>query len=932
LTVFRALSTKPQLLLLVAGLLCFGADCRPEKRPIAAPAFSQPVMVTSTAPLAAVPPAELRPAQSLPPEPRRIAYCFECNDGRLKLSDGWRLQASAKLKAKGKELSLPGYADADWYPTSVPSTVLAALVKDGVYPDPYHGNNFSSIPAAPFNGSYWYRTELSVPPPFEGQSTWLNLDGINYKANVWLNGELIAPSKELTGTFSSHELNVTALLRQGQPNALAIEVFPPDLKRDLALSWLDWNPTPADRNMGIWRDVYLKTSGPVAVRGTRVLSKVNLTTLDSAELTLKMELHNTSDRALRAGVEARLTPTSGGDQIPLFILTQDISLAPRETRTIVFDAAHYPDLALKSPRLWWPTQLGEPNLYDLEVRASVEARVSDMQPVRFGIRDVSFEQDATGERVFRINGKRIAIRGGGWASDMLLRNSEARLETEFSLVKDLGLNTIRLEGKLESDEFFAKADAYGLLVLPGWMCCDRWQESKSWSKAEHEIALAAMTTQARRLRNHPSVIDFLIGSDEAPAPDVERELVAELRKQDWPVAISPSASDRTTPLLGKSGFKMTGPYDWVSPFYWYEDHAHGGAFGLNAETSPGPALAEIESLREWLAPDELLSLWSKPKARLLHAGTQGTRFDNLGVFNEALAKRYGKPVSLEDYVQKAQLMTYEGERAMFEAYARNKYSSASGVVQWLLNNSWPSLIWHLYGYDFGTAGGYFGAKKANEPLHIQYSYDDRSIVVVNQTQEPTVGLSAAVRVYDTDSQLRFALDFPVAVAADAATRVMALPEIEHLSPTYFVKVTLLKGAAIVSSNWYWLSHKSEVSDFKRTDWDYTPVTQFSDFTDLARLTPATVKATLLPEQGARVLHVQLRNVSPVIAFFVRLKLTHGNTGAVVLPALWQDNYVSLMPGEKRDIAVDYSLSDAANTAPGVELSGWNVERAVASGG
>jgi exo-1,4-beta-D-glucosaminidase len=928
-SVSRAPSTKPRLLVLAAALACFGSGCRPETRQIVASPPLQ-VAVTRTAPLTVIVPPD-PPAAARPPQ-HRFAYCFECNDGRLKLSDGWHLQASAKLKDKGKALSLPGYADADWYPSSVPSTVLAALVKDGVYPDPYRGNNFNSIPTAPFTGSYWYRTEFTLPITDDGQASWLNLDGINYKANVWLNGELINPQKQLTGTFSSHELDVSAELRRGKPNALAIEVFPPDLKRDLALSWLDWNPTPADRNMGIWRDVYLKTSGPVAVRGTRVLSKVNLVTLDSAELTIKMELHNTSDRALRTDVEARLTPTSGGDQIPLFIVTQDVALAARETRTIVFDAAHYPDLALKSPKLWWPTQLGEPNLYDLEVRASTEARVSDMQPVRFGIRDVSFDQDPTGLRVFRINGKRIAIRGGGWASDMLLRNSGTRLETEFALVKDLGLNTIRLEGKLESDDFFAKADAYGLLVMPGWMCCDRWQESASWSKAEHEVAIAAMATQARRLRNHPSVIDFLIGSDEAPAPDVERELVSELKKQDWPVVISPSASDRTTPLLGRSGLKMTGPYDWVSPLYWYEDHAHGGAFGLNAETSPGPALAEIESLREWLAPDELVSLWQKPKARLLHAGTAGTRFDNLGVFNEALAKRYGKATSLEDYVQKAQLMTYEGERAMFEAYARSKYSSASGVVQWLLNNSWPSLIWHLYGYDFSTAGGYFGAKKANEPLHIQYSYDDRSIVVVNQTQEPTAGVSAAVRVYDTSSQLRFALDFPIAVDADAATRVMALPEIEHLSPTYFVKLTLLKGATVVSSNWYWLSHKAEVSDFRRTDWDYTPVTQFSDFTDLARIAPASVKASILPDSDPRALHVELRNVSPVIAFFVRLTLRRGDTGAVVLPALWQDNYVSLMPGEKRDIAVDYSLSDATHAPPSVEVSGWNVEHALAGGG
>ncbi|HEY3669244.1 MAG TPA: glycoside hydrolase family 2 protein, partial [Polyangiaceae bacterium] len=298
------------------------------------------------------------------------------------------------------------------------------------------------------------------------------------------------------------------------------------------------------------------------------------------------------------------------------------------------------------------------------------------------------------------------------------------------------------------------------------------------------------------------------------------------------------------------------------------------------------------------------------------------------------AQRYGKPTSLEDYVQKAQLMTYEAERAMFEAYSRNKYASATGVVQWLLNNAWPSLIWHLYGYDFSTAGGYFGAKKANEPLHIQYSYDDRSVVVVNQTQAASSGLTASVRVYDLDSQQRFALDFPVELDQDSSTRVMALPELEHLSATYFVNVRLLKGPSLLSCNWYWLSSgKPEASDYRRTDWDYTPVTRFSDLRQLRRLAPAVVNASLSakPAAGSRTLQVELENRSARIAFFVRLKLVARASGLVVRPALWQDNYLSLLPGEKREIQVDYAESGVTG-AVDVEVSGWNVERSLASGG
>ncbi len=918
------------------GALCAGAvgGCLPEQRPVVSTAAPRPT--ASTAPSVVATAVALAPLAP-PPTPNvqapiLDAHCFDCADDRVTLHDGWQLQASAKVKATGKELSLAEYVATDWYAVSVPSTVLAGLVKNGVYPDPYQANNLSAIPAAPFAGSYWYRTQFNVPFDFEGQATWLNFDGLNYRANLWLNGKLIASSQDLVGTFTSHEWNISQYLRPGQPNALAVEVFPPDLKKDLALSWLDWNPTPPDRDMGIFRDVYLKRSGPVAVRGTHVLSKVDTTTLDSAELTIKCELRNTSDQPAHTQLEARIAPAVSGTDSPPIRVTQDVDLQPYETRSVAFDAARFPALLIKKPRLWWPAQLGAPNLYDLRLSASGAGRVSDVQPLRFGIRQVSFEPMPNGARVFRINGKRIMIRGGGWASDMLLRSDDARLETELAIFKDLGLNTIRLEGKLETDDFYAKTDAYGILTLPGWMCCDEWQESKSWSKPLHEIGKASMASQAQRLRNHPSVIDFLIGSDEAPAPSVEREFLAELQKADWPVAITPSASDRTTAALGRSGMKMTGPYDWVPPGYWYQDQKYGGGFGFNSETSPGPAIPELETLREWLTPEDLQALWSKPKARLFHAGTQATRFESLSVFNEALAKRFGKPSSLEDYVLKAQVMNYEAERVMFEAYARNKYQTSSGVVHWMLNNSWPSLIWHLYAHDFSTAGGYFGAKKANEAVHIQYSYDDRSIVVVNHTQEATQGLTAAVRVYDSASQERFALDFPLAVAADSSAKLLALPDIERLTDVYFVKLSLLKGTSVVSSNWYWLSRKAETMDFRRTDWDNTPTTAFADFTPLAHLAPATVRARILDKDSKpNALRVELQNTSPVIAFFVRLELTHGEGGAPILPALWQDNYLCLLPGEKREIEVsNANAADLRGAAPAVAVSGWNVARASAT--
>jgi len=840
-------------------------------------------------------------------------------DDRLFLHDGWAIQSSAQITASGAELSTPGYDASGWTATTVPSTVLAALVAAGVYPDPYVGDALASIPQTPFDVSWWYRVEFTLPDDFDGQTAWLDLEGINYRANVWLNGQLVAGSDRVAGTFTSHEWDVTALVHAGTPNALAIEIIPPDLDADLTLSWRDWNPAPPDRDMGIWQDVYLAHSGPVAVRGARVRSHVD-PSLGSAELTVAAEVVSTSAQPAHVRLRARFGAVD---------VAQEIDLAAGETRTVELAPATYPALHLSDPVLWWPAQLGTPALHDLLVTAEVDGHESDHEAVRFGIREVSFEllEGHDDVRLFRVNGKPILIRGGGWASDMMLRPaSPERLDAELRYVLDLGLNTIRLEGKLESDELYARADELGLLLMPGWMCCDRWEHWEDWTDDDRRIAAASMDSQARRLRNHPSVIAFLIGSDYAPPPDVEAAYLQALRGNDWPDPILPSAGGDGTASLGASGVKMTGPYDWVAPSYWYLDVDRGGAFGFNTETGPGPSVPERESLEAMLTPAQLDALWSAPDARQLHAGAEDTAFDNLGLFNAALAARLGAPTGLDDYVAKAQLMNYEAERAEYEAYSRNKYDTATGVIHWLLNNAWPSLIWHLYGYDLAPAGGYFGAKKANEPVHIQYSYDDQSVVVVNQTPQAQSGLKASVHVYDLDGNDLFHSDVTVEVGADAVARVATIPQLGTLSAVYFVALTLTRDGTLESANVYWLSRKAEIIDFEHADWFHAATLQFGDLTALSALASTPVTASVVVEtdgaQGA--VRVTLDNPSPAIAFFIRLKLTRGHRDEPVLPVFWSDNYVSLMPHERREVVVTYDASALGGTAPSIELRGWNV--------
>ena len=305
-------------------------------------------------------------------------------------------------------------------------------------------------------------------------------------------------------------------------------------------------------------------------------------------------------------------------------------------------------------------------------------------------------------------------------------------------VRDMGLNTVRLEGKLETQEFYELADREGILVMAGWCCCDFWERWPRWKPQDYEIAKQSLRDQIYRLRSHPSLVMWLNGSDNAPPPDVEQMYLDVEKELLWPNPVVSSATGKGTSVTGDSGVKMTGPYEYVAPSYWEVDTPEGqpgrkqcnpggcgGAYGFNTETSMGPAVPPVESIRAMVGKDHM---WPIDDVWNYHAG--GGEFKTIGVFNDALANRYGKSDNVEDFATKSQMQTYEGVRAMYEAYSRNKYQ-ATGVIQWMLNNAWPSMIWHLYDYYLRPGGGYFGAKRAMEALHPIYGYDDHSIWVVS---------------------------------------------------------------------------------------------------------------------------------------------------------------------------------------------------------
>jgi exo-1,4-beta-D-glucosaminidase len=843
---------------------------------------------------------------------------------RLPLAAGWSLQSSAKVPEPGEVLSTPQFRPSGWYPATVPTTVVAALVKQKVYPDPFYdmnlrqipgttypiGSNFSNNPmpaGSPFAVSWWFRKTFTLPAAYRGKTVWLHLDGVNYRADVWLNGKRVATADEVAGALRIHELDVTAGVSPGN-NVLAIEVHAPT-ETDLGITFVDWNPAPPDKNMGLWREVYLTASGPLALRHPAVISRLD-PDHESARLTVVALVKNATDRPVKATVKATIERIS---------ISREVTLSAHEQRDVVFDPEQSPQLVLSKPRLWWPAQMGQPHLYPLHTEVVVDGTVSDRIETSFGIREIASQLNAAGKRVFTVNGKKILIRGGGWASDLMLRQDPQRMRDELAYVRDLGLNTVRLEGKLEPDEFFDLADREGILVMAGWCCCDHWEHWRKWRPQDHAVAEASLRTQLLRLRGHASLLAWLNGSDNPPPPDVEKMYLRVEEELRWPNPVVSSATEKKTDITGPSGVKMTGPYDYVAPSYWLTDSKNGGAHGFNTETSMGPAVPPIESLRRMLPPDHL---WPIDDHWNFHAG--GQEFKDISRFTEALNARYGAAGSAEEFALKSQLMAYEGVRAMFEAFSRNKYTS-TGVIQWMLNNAWPSLIWHLYDHYLLPGGGYFGTKKALEPLHPVYGYDDRTVWLVNSRYEEARGLRVRARVLDLEMNEKAALEATVDAPADSSQKVLTLPELKG-TPVHFLQLTVDEGGKPAGSSFYWLSSKPDVLDWNKSTWYSTPTSSYADFTALQRLPKVPVKATF---QSARrgddvTTTVTLENPGKTLAFFVRLKLTRGPRGEEILPVRWQDNYVSLLPGEKREVSATYRARDLRQAKPRLEISGWNV--------
>jgi hypothetical protein len=882
----------------------------------------------------------------------------------------WRLSPAPALESGGAAglglggtLSQPQYDDSRWYAAVVPGTVLTTLIARGVYPDPNYGLNNLAIPDSLSRQDYWYRSVFNVPADVQGREFTLTFKGINYAAEVWLNGARLGAIK---GAFIRGVFNVTGQLRAGGSNVLAVRVSPPphpgipheqsiaagpgdnggslaiDGPTFIATEGWDWIPGIRDRDTGIWQDVELAATGKLRLLDPHVITRLPLPRTDAADVSIAVAIDNRARSAVQATLRARFGGIEVQKTVSLNPGISEVSLDPRE----------FAQLHLKEPRLWWPNGYGPANLYTLDLDVLGDGALSDSATLKFGVRELTYELSlfdsqgrlrrvevdpaagtALGQRlvdvrheaikrtpqgwaesltpagetspavhpigsesltpylVIRVNGVRIAARGGSWGmDDSRKRISRARLEPYFRLHRAAHLNIIRnWLGQNTEDVFYDLADEYGLLVLN-----DFWESTEDFQMEAQDPALFLANARdvISRYRNHPSIAVWFGRNEGVPQPIINEGL-ADLT----------ASLDGTRYYTGSSNsvnLQGSGPYNYRPP----EQYFTGLAQGFSVEVGT-PSLSTLESLRASIPAADRWPLSDTYAYHDWHFGGNG----DVATFMAALAQQHGEAVSLEDFERKAQLMDYVSYRAIFEGFQAHLWTKNSGRLLWMTHPSWPSNTWQIYSSDYDTAAAYYGVKKACEPVHAQLNLPDFTLSVVNISRAAQPHLSLRTRIVSLDNRLLAERVDPVGVAANSVATLAPL-DLDRLltrEALVLVKLTLTdSGGTVLSDNLYWQSR--DAASQRRLD-------------DL-RPQPIAVSARARKDGEDTRIDVVLTNQGRAAALAAKITMLDGQ-GLRVLPVYYDDNYVALLPGESRRIEV--LCPATSGQCARVALRGWNAE-------
>ncbi|MGV1088332.1 MAG: glycoside hydrolase family 2 protein [Mycobacterium sp.] len=880
----------------------------------------------------------------------------------MTLADGWTLKSATGLAADGATLSDSGYDGAGWVPVRrMPATVLETLQDAGVYPNLYYGKNLlTEVPQDLYKQDWWYRTTFTAPADF--RSYRLDFPGINYRADIWLNGHLVADNRQVVGMYTGHELDVTPWIAKGSPNTLAVKVTPERAIQDvdgveLADSWYDWinwrylgyqgpgkNPANGnsfvpDRNAGIFKPVRLRAFGPVDIESSSVNTDLPLPDTDNARLTLYSSVHNYTDAPVRGVLRATIT-RAGKDPVQV---AQAVSLQPRESREITFSPDDFAKLTVRHPDLWWPYTMGSPDLYDLRMDFIQNRTATSTTSSKFGIRTVTQGRDSDdtanppdggGNFYLQVNGRDFLVRGATYTPDLLYRYDPDRDAAILRYAKDLGLNMLRLESKISSAEFAGMADELGIPLMYGWMCCNQWEKWPQWDAEDRRVASESLRSQIDMLRSHASAFIWANGSDGRPPDEIRAAYHQILTDLHWQNAVVDTVSSFTRDAGGKllwDGIQMAGPYSWRPPSYWFSGR-YGATRGSSAEQGDNEHIPPFASLREFIPPDKL---WPINDTWYFHAGSapQNSTLTNV---RRVIDRRYGPSNSAQMFADKAQLAHYEATRAQFESFAANGWDGHKMTIYWMLNSHWPSFFGNIFDYYLRPGGAYYGAKKGLRPLSVVFdsyatgNHRQGKVSVVNQSPDPQSDLRVRVRTYDISGRVRdVRYADGIEVPSGGAVAAMTVPAGPTDSPVFFVRAQLLDAdAAVVAENVYWQSQSVDdvgppvndaAFDTKQISW--------ADMTALNRLPKVALDVDAHADGGddGRDVTMRLHNPSTRVAFFERAELLAGSgppeMADEILPIEYDDNYVTVFPGETVEI---HGRVPAGGPVPGwVRVTGYN---------
>jgi beta-galactosidase/beta-glucuronidase len=886
----------------------------------------------------------------------------------------FQLQSSILVKAGGKELSGKSYqSSAKWYNVSVPSTVLTGLVANKVYPSPYHALNNMRIPDAsdefnkqyqlekyshipgtpnPWKKPYWYRTAFEVPAADKGKIFQLIFKGINYRAEVWLNGKRIADSSQMVGMFAEHNLNVSRQVVAGGKNTLAVKIYPldypglPDKEQLEAMgpfylnggptgdigknvtmlcsSGWDWMPPVRDRNMGIWQPVYLRTTGAVTIGRPKLVTQLaSLPDTSTANVSLNLTLTNYSTAKTSGKLTVSIKPENFTGKAIQF--TRSIDVNAGEAKNVNLTPAQVSELYMRNPKLWWPNGYGRANLYRIRLQYANSNKITDDTTFVFGVRSVSTkasEVNGFTRREFFVNGKRVHLNGGAWVPDLMVNRDSARYDYELHLCRTANVNLVRIWGGgiTPPDHFWNACDKYGLMVWSDfWITGDTQGEFKGSPDypLEGNVFTKNVISTIYRIRNHPSLLVWTGGNEGHARKALYDAMRSNIIKLDGTRPFIPSSSgfaklpagwDASWPDNKPSGVYSGGPYAWKDPKEYYKLADAGKDWVFKDETGlpsqpPYNTLAKNIPDTTWdkKLPFPLNNMWGYHDA-----ATGAGKYDEY--YND-MVSRYGKPTSRRNFSNKMQLMNATGYQGIFEA-AGHKLTETGGVMLWKLNAAFPSVIWQIYDWYLQPNAGYYFMQNAVEPVHIQFNLNDSTVAVLNRTHQPTGTLTLQADVYNTATKQVFHQLATASLNEEGVKEVIPMAYIlKPVKELSFVVLSLKNSKGqVVSRNAYWMHPNN-------------------DYTSLNNLPNTQLQTTLLRTQKGKTENqwtIQISNNSDKLAFFVRPQLMLNNEE--LTPSYWTASYFTLAPHESTTISVGVPVAKLAGKTPFITVEGWNVKK------